>query len=150
MRRFWKDSYYINKRSLFWTCCIVSFVNRCTSIGKRIFSTLGNHFGASSMPLLNRISRSVSECFVMSTFIHLFFMNYWYICNIREYCWYFKLSFCEIVHHSCFSIHITSEILNIWMDEHFPEYSFAVSGYFDKIPSIFHPNDSHNHISRFW
>lgn len=63
------DTYYINKRSLFWTCCIVSFVNRCTSIGKRIFSTLGNHFGASSMPLLNRISRSVSECFVMSTFI---------------------------------------------------------------------------------
>ncbi len=63
------DTYYINKRSLFWTCCIVSFVNRCTSIGKRIFSTLGTHFGASSMPLLNRISRSVSECFVISTFI---------------------------------------------------------------------------------
>lgn len=44
-------------------------MNRCTSIGKRIFSTLGNHFGASSMPLLNCISRSVSECFVMSAFI---------------------------------------------------------------------------------
>lgn len=69
LRRFWKDSYYINKRSLFWTCWIVSSVNLCTSIGKRTFSTLGTHFGASSMPLLNRISRSVSECFVIRAFI---------------------------------------------------------------------------------
>ena len=79
-------------------------------------------------------------------------MNYWHICKIREYCWYFKLSFCEVVHHSCFKVHITFEILNTRIDKlwYFPEYTLAIPCYLNKFPSIFHSNDSHHHISRFW
>ena len=82
----------------------------------------------------------------------LLIMNYWHICNIREYCWYFKLSFCEVVHHSGFKVHITFEILNTRIDKlwYFPKYTLAVPRYLYKFPSIFHSNDSHHHISSFW
>ena len=88
----------------------------------------------------------------MLSLTYLFIMNYWHICNIREDYWYFKLSFCEIVHHSGFKVHITSEILNIWIDElwYFPEYSLAIPCYLYKFPSVFHSNYSHHHISSFW
>ena len=89
----------------------------------------------------------------MNAFVDiLLIMNYWHICKIREYCWYFKLSFCEIVHHSGFKVHITFEILNTRIDKlwYFPKYTLAVPRYFNKFPSIFHSNDSHNHVPSFW
>jgi len=82
----------------------------------------------------------------------LLIMNYWHICKIREDCWYFKLSFCEVVHHSCFKVHITSKIFNLRIDKlwYFPKYTLAIPCYLNKFPSVFHSNDSHNHVSRFW